>query len=264
MPYLVLCALTFVAAYLLNIFYITVLYHRGLTHNAVQLRPFTRRFLALTGNWVTGLDPKGWACMHRLHHRHSDTKEDPHSPSHNGLLALMLVQLYSYNRILKKLLVGDPKTTKIVADIEFDVSFLNRHKLWILPYLLHAGIAVALGAGAHAWLLGAAYWLGMMSHPIQGWMVNALAHRFGYRNFDTTDDSKNNLGVAFLVFGEGYQNNHHHAPSAANFGVRAWEFDAGYQLCRVASLFGILDLPARTAKVSEPPAAEAEVVAPAA
>src|SRR5262252_6756655 len=70
----------FLAAYLLNIFYITVLYHRGLTHGAVRLRPFTRNLLIHTGNWVTGLDPKGWACMHRLHHMHSDTALDPHRP----------------------------------------------------------------------------------------------------------------------------------------------------------------------------------------
>jgi stearoyl-CoA desaturase (delta-9 desaturase) len=232
----------FVAAYLLNIYYVTVLYHRGLTHGAVRLRPFTRALVVKTGNWVTGLDPKGWACMHRLHHLHSDTPLDPHSPSHNGLVALMLVQLRSYNRILVKLIKGDAATTAVVKDLDFEVSWLNRRGLWLLPYLLHAGISVAIVIVGHAWLLGAAYYFGMMSHPIQGWMVNALAHRFGYRNYATPDDSKNNTAVALLVFGEGYQNNHHHRPRSAKFSVKWFELDLGYALCRASQALGLLDI----------------------
>jgi stearoyl-CoA desaturase (delta-9 desaturase) len=60
MMYYSACLMVFVGAYLINITYITVFYHRGLTHGAVRLSPVTRRFVAVTGNWVTGLDPKGW------------------------------------------------------------------------------------------------------------------------------------------------------------------------------------------------------------
>jgi len=240
--YILLCLAVFVAAYLLNIYYVTVLYHRGLTHGAVRLRPFTRSLVVKTGNWVTGLDPKGWACMHRLHHLHSDTPLDPHSPSHNGLFALMLVQLRSYNGILVKLIKGDAATTAVVKDLDFEVSWLNRRGLWLLPYLLHAGISLAIVIFGHAWLLGAAYYFGMLSHPIQGWMVNALAHRFGYRNYATPDDSKNNTAVALLVFGEGYQNNHHHRPRSAKFSVKWFELDLGYALCRGSQALGLLDI----------------------
>jgi stearoyl-CoA desaturase (delta-9 desaturase) len=253
--YILLCLAVFLAAYLLNAYYITVLYHRGLTHGAVRLRPFTRAWVAYTGNWVTGLDPKGWSCMHRLHHLHSDTELDPHSPSHNGLFALMLVQLKSYNRILVKLITGDPATNQVVKDLDFDVSWLNRHRLWQLPYLLHLGIAAAIGVFGHAWLLGAAYYFGMLSHPIQGWMVNALAHRYGYRNFPTPDDSRNNTAVALLVFGEGYQNNHHYRPRSAKFSVKPSELDLGYALCRASQALGLLDIvPTPASAVTAPEA----------
>ena len=254
MSYILLCLAVFLAAYLLNVFYISVLYHRGLTHGAVRLRPFTRSLVVHTGNWVTGLDPKGWSCMHRLHHLHSDTELDPHSPRHNGILPLMLVQLRSYNRILVKLLRKEPATTRVVQDLDFDVNWLNRKGLWGLPYLLHLGIALAIGVFGHAWLLGAAYYLGMMSHPIQGWMVNALAHSFGYRTFATPDDSRNNTLVALLVFGEGYQNNHHFRPRAAKFSVKPSELDLGYALCRGSQALGLLDI------VPAPPAEKAVAV----
>jgi len=242
MAYFSACAAVFFSTYLLNIFYISVLYHRGLTHGAVKLRPFTRKLLQHTGSWVTGLDPKGWACMHRMHHLYSDTPRDPHSPSHNGLFALMLVQLRSYNRVLIRLIKRAPEETRLMRDVEFDVSVLNRRGLWVLPYLFHVVVALVIGALFHAWLLGAAYWLGMMSHPLQGWMVNALAHRYGYRNFDTPDDSRNNSLVAWLVMGEGYQNNHHHSPRAAKFSVKPREVDLGYLLCLIAEKLGMLEI----------------------
>ena len=242
MTYLVLCLAVFLGAYLLNIFYVTVLYHRGLTHQALRLRPFTRRFTIATGNWVTGLDPKGWTYMHRLHHKHSDTALDPHSPSHNSLPALMMVQLRSYNALLRQLLKKKPSDPALISDLDFEVNWLNRKGLWYLPYALHAAVGLTIGLVGHAWLLGFAYYVGMMSHPIQGWMVNALAHRFGYRNFATPDDSRNNTLVAALVFGEGYQNNHHHAPRSPKFSAAPGEVDAGYGLCVIAEKLQLLEI----------------------
>jgi len=83
-----------------------------------------------------------------------------------------------------------------------------------------------------------------MSHPLQGWMVNALAHTYGSRNFETTDDSKNNTLVGYFVFGEGYQNNHHHSPQSAKFSVRPTEIDLGYVMVKVAEKCGILKVTA--------------------
>ncbi len=242
LPFALVCLVVFVFAYLLNIFYITVLYHRGLTHGSVRLHPFTRWLVVHTGNWVTGLDPKGWSTMHRLHHLHADTELDPHSPKRFGIFGVMLGQLRSYEQVLGKLLRGDVKTLALVKDLDFEVSWLNRKKLWVLPYLLQVAIAVGLVVASHSWLLGAAYWLGMMTHPVQGWLVNAFAHAYGTRNFETPDDSRNNAVVAWLVFGEGLQNNHHHAPRAANFAMRPGEIDLGYWLCVGSQKLGLLEV----------------------
>ncbi|NOQ84816.1 MAG: hypothetical protein GQ551_12470, partial [Myxococcales bacterium] len=63
--YLATCAAVFLVAYLINTTIITVFYHRGLAHNAVELQPWARNFAARYGIWLTGLDAKGWVCMHR-------------------------------------------------------------------------------------------------------------------------------------------------------------------------------------------------------
>ena len=232
--------LVFLLGYLINIFYITVLYHRGLAHGSVTLHPATRQWVVLTGSWVTGIDPKAWACMHRLHHRFSDTALDPHSPVHQGVFGVMLGQLRSYEKALRGLMLGREFYSDMVKDLRFSVHWLNRKQIWWLPYALHAGIAFLLGLGFHSWLLGSAYWLGIMSHPVQGWLVNSFAHQFGYRNHPNEDQSRNNSLVAWLVAGEGYQNNHHFNPTSAKFSERRSEFDGGYLLCQLAARFGIL------------------------
>lgn len=239
----IIAFLIFGIGYFINIFYVTVFYHRGLAHQSVQLRPFIVKWVGWTGNWITGIDPKAWACMHRLHHEHSDTERDPHSPVHQGVFGVAMGQLKSYQKVLRRLIKKDKVFSKLVADIPFNVHFLNRSRLWILPYIIHVVVGVLLGIFFHSWIIGIAYYLGIMSHPIQGWMVNALAHRFGYRNFSIKDHSRNNFFVSLLVFGEGYQNNHHAFPSSPKFSKRFFEFDLGYVLCLMGKWTGLLRIP---------------------
>ena len=237
---LFLASMVFGFGYLLNAIYITVFYHRGLTHRSVILKPWVITWVGWTGSWVTGIDPKAWSCMHRLHHLHADTVEDPHSPLHQGVFGLMMGQLHSYNQTLVRLIKGEKEVTALVSDIPFSVNILNRKRLWILPYLLQIGISVGVAFIFGNSLIGAAYFLGIMSHPIQGWLVNSLSHKYGYTNFKVEDNSKNNIWVALAVFGEGFQNNHHARPASAKFSVRPWEIDFGYSLCKVGKALGLL------------------------
>ena len=47
------------------------------------------------------------------------------------------------------------------------------------------------------------------------WFVNSATHLWGYRNYETRDESRNLWWVALLAFGEGWHNNHHAHPHAA-------------------------------------------------
>ncbi|RKH96807.1 hypothetical protein D7Y13_30640, partial [Corallococcus praedator] len=151
--YLAVCGATFLGTYLLNILMITVGYHRSVAHKAVRLHPALRRAVILGGNWLTGLDPKAWVVMHRLHHEHSDTPLDPHSPVNVGILGIGLEQLRNYKKVIIGLLKEKPEYTRYAKDLEFPLSTLTRSGLWFLPYVLHAAIGLALGVGV-GWLLG--------------------------------------------------------------------------------------------------------------
>ncbi len=239
-PIWLICLLVFAVTYLINIIYISIFYHRALAHDAIILRPWLRSFVIRSGVWFTGIDPKAWACMHRTHHTESDTENDPHSPLNFGLFGTFMGQLRSYEKNLVGLIHGRKKYAQVVEDLKFPVSWLHRRKLWHLPYLIHLGIGIGIAYPFQNPWVAVAYFLGMMSHPLQGWMVNALGHAKGYRNYDLPDNSRNNTLVAWATLGEGFQNNHHHHPGSPKFSVRFWEIDSGYWICVLFRILGLV------------------------
>ena len=70
--------------------------------------------------------------------------------------------------------------------------------------------------------------------------INSLAHRFGRRRFETRDDSRNNLWLALLTFGEGWHNNHHFFPGTARQGFRWWEIDISWYGLRMMAALGLV------------------------
>jgi len=229
----------FFLGYVLNMFYISVLYHRGLAHGSVMLGPRMKKFISQTGLWITGIDPKPWVLMHRMHHLHSDQKDDPHSPLNGGIFNVWISQYKSYLYFSNRMkLKDDPTCNALMKDIDFEVSKINSN----LPYALHISIALFIGFYFQNWPVSVGYFLGIMGHPIQGWMINALAHKYGKQNFATHDNSRNNLLLSYFVFGEGLQNNHHAYPDRANFAVKFPEFDPGYVLCKICAKLKLIRL----------------------
>jgi len=67
--------------------------------------------------------------------------------------------------------------------------------------------------------------------------VNGIGHWAGYRNFETSDTSRNLIPWGFWIGGEELHNNHHAFPSSAKFALRKWEFDIGWlSICALRKL----------------------------
>mgnify|MGYP002038644131 CR=1 FL=1 len=71
------------------------------------------------------------------------------------------------------------------------------------------------------------------------WSVNSMAHLFGYRNYETRDESTNNWLVALISHGEGWHNNHHAEPRSAAHGHRWWEYDMSWWIIRSWEMIGL-------------------------
>ncbi len=241
--YAIACLAILFLAYGLTIVLTSVGYHRALAHSSVKLHPWARRALVTLGPWVTGFDPKTWVVMHRMHHIHSDTPDDPHSPVNVGLFGIFRAQVEGYERTKRGLLENDDTYARHGKDLA--LSWPTRTGRWWAPFLLHAalGLVVALTMG---WWLGIALVAGLLSHVVQGAIINYFGHAHGGRNFDTDDNSRNNHPAAWLVLGEGFQNNHHRWPSSARFSYRWNEVDFGYIVCRALEQVGVLRVVERT------------------
>ena len=207
---------------------ICLCYHRLLTHRSFKtwkVIEYAMTYLACT-TWQGG--PIEWVGTHRLHHKHSETENDPHSPRHG----------FNWAHILWCLKKPDPGYNPRYAagDLAKDpvMRFFDKWHGWTqIP------LGVALYAiGGLPWVLwGVCFRVVFVYHAT--WFVNSAAHTWGYRNFQTDDDSRNNWWVALLSFGEGWHNNHHAVQRSAKHGMRWWEFDVTYVTIRAMSLVGL-------------------------
>jgi stearoyl-CoA desaturase (delta-9 desaturase) len=113
--------------------------------------------------------------------------------------------------------------------------------LWnVLFGVVLYGLGYLLGGNFMGWSL--VFW-GMFVRLVyvlhSTWFVNSATHMWGYRNYKTTDNSRNLWWVALLTYGEGWHNNHHAFPRMANHGHRWWEFDVTFRTIRLLEMLGL-------------------------
>jgi len=229
---------------------ITIGYHRLLTHQGFTCPKWFEHLLALLGICCLQDSPARWVAVHRLHHRDSDERPDPHSPLVHffwGHVGWLLVKnrdhrdVNCYERYVRDLL-RDPFYLR-----------LEKHALWLLIYLIHAVAFFATGF-LIGWItrdsVEYGLWFGT-SLLVWGvvvrtvfvlnwtWAVNSLSHLWGYRNYETPDNSRNNWLVALLSHGEGWHNNHHEDQRAAHHGHRWFEFDMSWWVIRALEIVGL-------------------------
>ena len=204
-------------------------YHRLLTHRGFETSTFFRRTLAVLGTLSYQGGPLSWVGIHRLHHRDSDQEEDPHSPRHGFLWAHVLWCV-----------VWDPlgrDVTMAAKDLRKDPFMVWLNTYFWLP---NVALAVVLGLlGGWSWVIwGVAVRTVFTYHAT--WLVNSAAHTWGYKNFVTDDDSKNNPWVALISWGEGWHNNHHAHQRSARHGLRWYEFDPTWLQLKVLEAVGVV------------------------
>ena len=190
-------------------------YHRLLTHRGFETSKFFEYLLTMLGTINFQGGPLYWVGTHRLHHRDSDTDEDPHSPRH-GLLWAHVLWCLVYDHLGRDvtLAAGDLKKDRVMVWIE---------RWFVVPQIALAGLLYLVGGWP--WVIwGVAVRTVFTYHAT--WLVNSASHKWGYRNFETGDNSRNNWWVALFSFGEGWHNNHHAHQRSARHGLRWYEYDA--------------------------------------
>ncbi len=219
---------------------ICLAYHRMLTHTGMKTTKAVRYFFTAIGVLAGEGSPLDWVADHRKHHAYSDHEGDPHSP-HDGSIWSHMFWLAFHTHggdragYLKRWV---PDLYKDPVMRAFDWLFLPMH---ILSGFVLFGIGYAFGGMELAvsmvvWCL----FVRLVTVLHATWLVNSASHMFGYRNYETTDDSRNNWLVAIVAYGEGWHNNHHAYPRMAKHGHKWYEFDITWQAIRLLRATGLV------------------------
>ena len=232
---------------------INICYHRMLAHRGLSCSKRVEHCLAVLGVMAYQFGPAYWVAIHRRHHQFSDDRRDPHSPrvslfwSHFGWL-------FAASENTDPQPVLDRYAKDLLKDPFY--AWLEVNGTWgrIVPmtwaaYFVAGALAEVLtgGTASEAVRFGASLvvW-GAIVRTVFVWnvtfAVNSLCHCWGYRNYPTPDDSRNNPIIALLAFGEGWHNNHHAFPRSARHGLRWWELDMSWLIIRALAWAGLVKI----------------------
>jgi sn-1 stearoyl-lipid 9-desaturase len=207
---------------------ITLGWHRLLSHRSFQVPKWLEYFFAFCGTLALQGGIIWWVGLHRHHHLHSDRDVDHHD-SKKGFLwshvRWMCFEVPAESDI--------PRFTKDIADDPF-YQFLNNY---FFPLQVVLGVMLYAIGGWPFVFWGVFARLVIVYHCT--WLVNSATHKFGYRNFETTDNSTNCWWVALTTYGEGWHNNHHAYQYSARHGMKWWEIDITWITIQVLQLLGL-------------------------
>ena len=226
---------TAIAALLLShatIVSVTIYLHRYSAHRAIDLHPGLAHAFRFWLWLTTGMSTKGWTAVHRKHHAHTETAEDPHSPIVLGLRKVLFegVEVYRLSHteeVLARYGHGTPD------------DWIER---WVYSSRGNGSIVIMLAIdlvlfgpiGVTVWAVQM-IWIPFFAAGV----INGVCHHTGYRNFETPDASTNFVPWGILIGGEELHNNHHTYPSSAKFSVKWWEVDVGWAWIRLFSWLGL-------------------------
>lgn len=230
--------------YVIRMFWVTGGYHRYFSHKSYKTSRWFQFVIAFMAQTSAQKGALWWASHHRVHHRHSDQPEDPHS-----------MKLYGFWHSHVGWIVGpDHKETnyKVIADYAKypELVWLNKH--YLVPPIMLAVLVTILGAYVNGNGIMDMFTSAGMSTLLVGFFlstvilyhgtfsINSIMHKFGKQRYESGDESKNSLWLALLTLGEGWHNNHHYYEVSARQGFFWWEIDLTYYGLKVLSWLGLI------------------------
>lgn len=195
------------------------------------------------------LSARAYGIMHRMHHAYTDTELDPHSPAYDkNAMAMMMRTANIYHGILYGTIPVEERFTKNVPDWrKFDLfaSSWPARIFWVGVYILF-----------YAYFAPSLWWfllipIHAIMGPLHGVIINWFAHKYGHENYEMDNTSKNLFKLDWLMFGEGYHNNHHKFPSQPNFASRRGEFDLCYPIIKLLHKTGVIKVQGARTAVAE-------------
>ncbi|WP_151959964.1 acyl-CoA desaturase [Acinetobacter bereziniae] len=242
--------------YLIRMFSITAFFHRYLSHKTFQTSRIVQFVFVLIGTMSAQRGPLWWAAHHRYHHRFTDTEHDPHSSTYGFWYSHLGWFLNDYNFATRKEVVKDwLKYPELVWLDRFSliIVLLTAVSIYALGEWLAVVYPSLATSGLQLLVWGFVVSTVLLIHATL--CINSLAHLYGSRDFETEDQSRNNLFLSIITLGEGWHNNHHYYAGSARQGFYWWQIDITYYLLKMMSwiglVWGLKPIPARVYEFSK-------------
>ena len=212
---------------------VTIFLHRHQSHHSLTLNPVISHFFRFWLWLTTGMVTRQWVAIHRKHHAKCETVDDPHSPQVLGLKKVLLEgsELYRREAVNQETLEKYGQSTPddwLEHHVYSRYPFLGISIMLTLDVLMFGVIGITVFAVQMLW-----------SPVWAAGVINGIGHYFGYRNFESSDASRNISPWGILIGGEELHNNHHAYPASARLSNQWWEFDIGWTYIKILSGLGL-------------------------
>lgn len=212
---------------------VTIFLHRHQAHNALSLHPLVSHFFRFWLWLTTGMVTQEWVAVHRKHHAHCETDEDPHSPQITGIASVLFGGVLLYRDAAKETdTIG--RYGRGTPDDWLERHVYGRHRFAGIGLMAVIDVILFGVAGLAIWLVQM-LWIPWWAAGV----INGLGHYWGYRNFETSDASRNLSPIGILIGGEELHNNHHAYSQSARLSNKWWEFDIGWLYIRLLEIVGL-------------------------
>ncbi|KAJ1943940.1 stearoyl-CoA 9-desaturase [Linderina pennispora] len=224
-----------VAYYMFAGFGITAGYHRLWAHTAYSASYPLQVFLAFAGSAAVQGSIFWWARDHRVHHRYTDTPQDPYDAIQGFWHSHMGWMLVKKDR--RRLGYAD------TSDLKTDPLIRWQHKYYPLLVLLF-GVLVPMSVAGFGWgdWRGGFFYATVLRMVVlhhATFCINSLAHTLGRQTYDDAQTARDSWITALVTMGEGYHNFHHQFPNDYRNAIRFYQYDPTKWFIRAMSLFGL-------------------------
>jgi len=177
-------------------------YHRYFSHRSFKAPVWYEYLVLILGPLSGSGSALGWVGVHRMHHNHSDTEKDPHSPKYQPMWRV-LTSTFKVPAIRPRHITDLLKNKRVL--------WFHRHHKKIRLLTLFGGLLLPF-----EW-----YIILIISPMIYGYLgyglLNTLCHRH--------EHVSNSWIANILTGGEGWHANHHDQPRDWRIGKKWWEWD---------------------------------------
>lgn len=195
-------------------------FHRYFCHKSFKTDLIRERLLLILGTIASVGSSITWVATHRVHHKFADHDGDPQNPNKKARWKIWLTFFGNDWRA----------PASVIKDLVRDPWHRTIHMHYFKFVLLYVFVLAVISLAVNSWYPIIAAWAipVVVNFNLAGFL-NSLFHnrKFGYRNFETKDDSTNSAILNVFMAGAGMHNNHHAYPESYTYNVknRWYEFD---------------------------------------